>query len=105
VAYLAGEALERRRARFGLRKRRPLIQELAIADWLEELVVYATARRFQDAETAYHLSQAIKHWYLVRLAIDHCPVALAAFGVSPKHQTIRRSGSRQKALARFRTKR
>jgi hypothetical protein len=45
-------------------------QELAVADWLEELAVYATATRFQDAETAYHLSQAIRHWYLVALALN-----------------------------------
>jgi hypothetical protein len=45
-------------------------EELALADWLVELAVFSTARRFQDAETAYHLSVAIKHWYLVRLAID-----------------------------------
>lgn len=47
-----------------------MAQELAAADWLEELAVYATARRFQDAETAYHLSQAIRNWYLVALALN-----------------------------------
>jgi hypothetical protein len=47
-----------------------MAQELAAADWLEELAVYATARRFQDAETAFHLSQAIRYWYLVGLALN-----------------------------------
>jgi hypothetical protein len=51
--------------------RDPLMaQELAAADWLEELAVYATPRRFQDAETAYHLSVVIRHWYLVTLALN-----------------------------------
>ena len=36
--------------------------ELALADWLEELAVFGTPRRFQDAETAHHLSKAIKHF-------------------------------------------
>jgi hypothetical protein len=45
-------------------------QNLIIADWLEELATYGTPR-FQDAETAYPLSEAIKHWYLVILAIKH----------------------------------
>jgi hypothetical protein len=40
------------------------------ADWLEELAVYGMPRRFYDAETAHHLSQAIKHLYLVKLATD-----------------------------------
>jgi hypothetical protein len=43
--------------------------ELALADWLEELAVFGTPRRFQDAETADHLSEAIKYWRLVKLAI------------------------------------
>jgi hypothetical protein len=47
-----------------------MAQELAIADWLEELAVYATARRIQDAATSCHLSQAIGHWYLVGLALN-----------------------------------
>ena len=44
--------------------------ELALADWLEELAVCGTPRRFYDAETAHHLSQAIEYWRLVKLAID-----------------------------------
>ena len=72
-----------------------MIQELAFADWLEELAVYGAPRRFQDAETAYHLSQAIKHWYLVRLAIEHHPAALAAFD-SRERATNQRSTSCQK---------
>jgi hypothetical protein len=51
-----------------------MTKHLALADWLEELAVYGTARRFQDAETAYHLSEAIKHWYLAALALRHCPI-------------------------------
>jgi hypothetical protein len=47
-----------------------MARELAVADWLEELAVYAMAGRFQDAETAYHLSQAIRYWYLVALALN-----------------------------------
>lgn len=44
--------------------------ELELADWLEELAVFGTPRRFQDAETAHHLSQAIKYWRLVKLAME-----------------------------------
>ena len=44
--------------------------EFALADWLEELSVFGTPRRLYDAETAEALSQAIRHWYLVRLAIE-----------------------------------
>lgn len=47
-----------------------MAQELAVADWLEELALYAPARKVGDAETAYHLSQAIRHWYLVALALN-----------------------------------
>jgi hypothetical protein len=43
--------------------------ELALADWLEELAVFGTPRRFQDSKTAHHLSEAIKYWRLVKLAI------------------------------------
>ena len=43
--------------------------ELALADWLEELAVFGTPRRFHDSETAHHLSQAIKYWRLVKFAI------------------------------------
>jgi len=49
-------------------------RDLALADWLEELAIYGTPRRFQDSETAYHLSQAIRHSYIVRLAITHSPI-------------------------------
>jgi len=56
-------------------------QQLILADWLEELAVYGTATRFQDTETAYHLSQAIKHSYLVKLAIEHCAAPLPEVGV------------------------
>ena len=47
-----------------------MTQELALADWLEDLAVYGTASRFQGAETAHHLSQAINHLYLVKLATE-----------------------------------
>ena len=47
-----------------------MAQELALADWLEELAVYGLAQRPQSAETAYHLSLAIKNWYLVALALN-----------------------------------
>ena len=40
------------------------------ADWVEELAVYGMPRRFYDAETAHHLSRAIKHLCLVKLATD-----------------------------------
>jgi hypothetical protein len=39
-----------------------MTQEVAIADWLEELAVYGTASRPQDAETAYHLSHTWSGW-------------------------------------------
>jgi hypothetical protein len=47
-----------------------MTQQVAVADWLEELAVYGTARRFYDAETAHHLSQAINHLYLIKLATE-----------------------------------
>jgi len=43
---------------------------LELADWLEELAVFGTPRRFQDAETTHHLSEAIKYLYLVKLATE-----------------------------------
>jgi hypothetical protein len=49
-----------------------MTKELALADWLEELAVYGTTTRFQDAETAQHLSQAINYLYLVKLATESC---------------------------------
>jgi hypothetical protein len=67
-----------------------MTQQVALADWLEELAVYGTARRFYDAETAQHLSQAINHLYLVKLATE-----------SPRHHIarIRRSDTvRRKCL-------
>ena len=42
--------------------------ELVLADWLEELAVFGTPRRFHDAETAHHLCEAIRYWRLVKLA-------------------------------------
>ena len=53
--------------------------ELALADWLKELAVFGTPRRFYDAETAHHLSQAIKYWHLVKLAIEP-PLRVGARG-------------------------
>jgi hypothetical protein len=44
--------------------------ELAIADWLEELAVYGTARSPLDAEIAYQLSLVVENLYLVRLALE-----------------------------------
>jgi len=38
-------------------------RDLGLADCLEELVIYGTPRCFQDADTAYHLSQLIRHRY------------------------------------------
>ncbi len=63
------------RLRLGLwphvRSKQPMAPESVLADWLEELAVFGTTRRFQDAETAHHLSQAIRYWRLVRLATAH----------------------------------
>jgi hypothetical protein len=55
-------------------------RDLALADWLEELAVYGTPRRFPDAETAYHLSQLIRHRYIVTLALAHTQIGLRALG-------------------------
>lgn len=55
-------------------------RDLALADWLEELALCGAPRRFQDAETAYHLSQLIRHRYIVVLALTHTPIALRALG-------------------------
>jgi hypothetical protein len=57
-------------------------RDLALADWLDELAIYGTPRRFQDAETAYHLSQMIQHRYIVALALAHTPIGLRALGAS-----------------------
>jgi hypothetical protein len=46
---------------------RPL--ELAIADWLEELAVYGTARNLRAQELAYQLSLVIENAYLVHVAL------------------------------------
>jgi hypothetical protein len=48
-------------------------REIALAGWLEELAVFGTPRRFHDSETAHHLSKAIYHWYIVKLAIESRP--------------------------------
>jgi len=45
-------------------------QEIALAEWLEELAVFGTPRRFHNSETAHHLSEAIYHWYIVKLALE-----------------------------------
>jgi hypothetical protein len=45
-------------------------EALAIADWLEELAVYGTARNPLDAEIAYQLSLVVENLYLVRLALE-----------------------------------
>jgi hypothetical protein len=45
--------------------------ELAIADWLEELAVYGTARNPLDMEIAYQLSLIVENSYLVKLAIGY----------------------------------
>jgi len=50
-----------------------MVQALVLADWLEELAVYGTARRPQSAETACQLSLVIKNWYLVKLALNNPP--------------------------------
>ena len=42
---------------------------LQLADWLEELAVFGSAKHMLAAETAHHLCQAMRHLYLVRLAI------------------------------------
>lgn len=47
-----------------------MVQALLLADWLEELAVYSTARRPQSAETAYQLSLVVKNLYLVSLALN-----------------------------------
>ena len=52
---------------------RPL--ELAIADWLEELAVYGTARNLRDQEVAYQLSLVVENLYLVRGALWRNSVA------------------------------
>lgn len=57
---------------------------LMLADWLQDLAVSGSAKRFQDAETAYHLSEAIKHNYLVQLAIRHTPLVLPTLEFQPK---------------------
>jgi len=44
-------------------------QALAIADWLQDLAVYGTARNPLDAEIAYQLSVVIENAYLVKLAL------------------------------------
>ena len=43
--------------------------QLLLADWLEELAVFGVPRHMLAPETAHHLCQAIRHGYLVRLAI------------------------------------
>jgi hypothetical protein len=53
--------------------------DLVLADWLEELAVYGTPRRFLDAETAFHLSQWLRHRYIVVLALERNPIGLRAF--------------------------
>lgn len=50
-----------------------MAEALIVADWLEELAVYGTARRPQSAETAHQLSLAIENWYLVTLALKPRP--------------------------------
>jgi hypothetical protein len=47
-----------------------MAQELAVADWLEELAVFGRPRCVPTPETAHHLSRAIFHWYIVKLALD-----------------------------------
>jgi len=47
-----------------------MTQAVALADWLDDLSVFGTPLRFYDSETAHHLSQAIKYWHLVKLAIQ-----------------------------------
>ena len=48
---------------------------VTLSYWLADLAVYGPARRPQDLEAAYHLSEVIKHWYVVRLALRN-PSAL-----------------------------
>ena len=42
---------------------------LRLADWLEELAVFGNPRRPYSAEQAHHMSQTIRHLYLVRCGL------------------------------------
>ena len=65
--------------------------DLVLADWLEELAVYGTPQHFQDAETAHHLSQLIRHRYIVALTLAHRPIGLCARSTSTLGPTFVRS--------------
>jgi hypothetical protein len=69
-----------------------LNHDLALSDWLEELCLYGMPRRFQDAETAYHLSQLIRHRYIVVLAIAHTPIGLRELGTPAPIPNCNQSG-------------
>jgi hypothetical protein len=43
---------------------------LALADWLEELAVFCTARHPRDSELANQMSLAVENCYLVCLALS-----------------------------------
>ena len=43
---------------------------VALADWLDDLAAFGTPERFYESETAHHLSQVIKYWHRVKLAIE-----------------------------------
>jgi hypothetical protein len=58
-----------------------MAQEIALAGWLEELAVFGTPRRFHNSETAHHLSKAIYHWYIVKLALETRPHSPRAAGL------------------------
>lgn len=73
--------------------------DLAVSDWLEELCLYGKPRRFQDAETAYHLSELLRHRYVVTLALAHTPIlGLRALGTpTPELLQVRDHRSSQVA--------
>ena len=61
------EPLPRKRRGLAVCGGRP--EALAIADWLEELAVYGSARNLLDSEIAYQLSLVVENLYLLRLAL------------------------------------
>ena len=42
---------------------------LVLADWLEELAVFAHPEYLQDAEVAHHMAQSLRHRYLWQLGL------------------------------------
>jgi hypothetical protein len=76
-----------------------MVQAVLLADWLEELAVYSTARRPQSTETAYQLSLVVKNWYLVSLALN-LRRGNDSMGRRLRHSRSRTSGS----VARYQPK-